>query len=53
MSSNFERIGTEKIYEGKFFDVERGTFRHEDGTEVKRENVTHPRRGRRRRARWR
>jgi 8-oxo-dGTP pyrophosphatase MutT (NUDIX family) len=42
MSSNFERIDTEKIFEGKFFDVERGTFRHEDGTEVKRENVTHP-----------
>lgn len=42
MSSNFERVATEKIFEGKFFDVERGTFRHEDGTEVKRENVTHP-----------
>ena len=42
MSSRFERIATEKIFEGKFFDVERGTFRHEDGTEVKRENVTHP-----------
>lgn len=42
MSSNFERIATEKIFEGKFFDVERGTFRHEDGEEVKRENVTHP-----------
>jgi ADP-ribose pyrophosphatase len=42
MSSRFERIATEKVYEGKFFDVELGTFRHEDGTEVKRENVTHP-----------
>lgn len=42
MSSQFERIATEKIYEGRFFDVELGTFRHEDGTEVKRENVTHP-----------
>ncbi|MBE2316639.1 NUDIX hydrolase [Solirubrobacter sp. CPCC 204708] len=42
MSSRFERIANETIFEGKFFDVERGTFRHEDGEEVKRELVTHP-----------
>jgi 8-oxo-dGTP pyrophosphatase MutT (NUDIX family) len=42
MSSNFERIDTESIFEGKFFDVERGTFRHEDGEQVQRELVSHP-----------
>ena len=42
MSSNFERIGSETVYEGKFIDVVRGTFRHEDGEVVTRELVTHP-----------
>ena len=42
MSSRFERTGGETIYEGKFFTVERGRFRHEDGEEVDRELVTHP-----------
>jgi len=42
VSSRFERIGSETIYEGKFFDVERGRFRHEDGEEVERELVVHP-----------
>ena len=42
MSSRFERIATQKIFDGKFFAVERGTFRHEDGEEVQRELVTHP-----------
>jgi len=42
MSSNFERIGSETVYEGKFIDVVRGTFRHEDGAVVTRELVTHP-----------
>jgi len=42
MSSDFERIATESIFEGKFFSVERGTFRHDDGEEVRRELVTHP-----------
>ena len=42
MSSRFERIDTQTIFEGKFFGVERGTFRHEDGEEVQRELVTHP-----------
>jgi ADP-ribose pyrophosphatase len=42
MSSRFERIATQTIFDGKFFGVERGTFRHEDGEEVERELVTHP-----------
>jgi 8-oxo-dGTP pyrophosphatase MutT (NUDIX family) len=42
MSSRFERIGTESLFEGKFIDVRRDTFRHEDGEEVKRELVSHP-----------
>jgi 8-oxo-dGTP pyrophosphatase MutT (NUDIX family) len=42
MSSNFERIGSETIFEGKIFDVERGHFRHEDGSEAVRELVAHP-----------
>jgi 8-oxo-dGTP pyrophosphatase MutT (NUDIX family) len=42
MSSEFERIGAETVYEGKFIDVVRGTFRHEDGEVVTRELVSHP-----------
>jgi ADP-ribose pyrophosphatase len=42
VSSRFERTGSETIYEGKFFTVKRGRFRHEDGEEVERELVTHP-----------
>jgi 8-oxo-dGTP pyrophosphatase MutT (NUDIX family) len=42
MSSRFERTGGETIYEGTFFTVARGRFRHEDGEEVERELVTHP-----------
>jgi 8-oxo-dGTP pyrophosphatase MutT (NUDIX family) len=42
MSSHFERIGSENLFEGKFIDVRRDTFRHEDGEEVKRELVSHP-----------
>jgi ADP-ribose pyrophosphatase len=42
MSSRFERTGSETIFEGKFFSVERGHFRHEDGSESARELVTHP-----------
>ena len=41
MSSRFQRTSTEKIFEGGFFDVVRGRFRHEDGEEVEREIVTH------------
>ena len=42
MSSKFERIDTQTIFDGKFFGVERGTFRHEDGEIAERELVTHP-----------
>ena len=41
MSSQFERIGSETIFDGKFFGVERGTFRHEDGEDAEREIVSH------------
>ena len=42
MSANFEKIGTETIYAGKFLDVRRDRFRFEDGEEVDRELVGHP-----------
>ena len=42
MSSRFERVRAEPIFEGKFFAVQRGHFRHEDGSEVVRELVEHP-----------
>jgi 8-oxo-dGTP pyrophosphatase MutT (NUDIX family) len=42
MSSEFERIASETVYEGRFFSVRRDTFRHEDGEEAEREIVTHP-----------
>jgi ADP-ribose pyrophosphatase len=42
MSSRFERIGSEIIFDGKFFTVRRDRFRHEDGEEVERELVVHP-----------
>jgi 8-oxo-dGTP pyrophosphatase MutT (NUDIX family) len=42
MSSNFERVGSETVYDGKFISVVRGTFRHEDGAVVTRELVHHP-----------
>jgi ADP-ribose pyrophosphatase len=42
MSSNFERVRSEPVFEGKFFQVERGHFRHEDGAEAVRELVDHP-----------
>ena len=42
MSSHFERIGTETIFDGKFITVRRDTFRHEDGEVVQRELVPHP-----------
>jgi ADP-ribose pyrophosphatase len=42
MSSRFERIRTDTVYEGAFFDVVRATFRHEDGGEAQREIATHP-----------
>jgi ADP-ribose pyrophosphatase len=42
MSSNFERIGSETLFDGKFISVRRDTFRHEDGEVVQRELVSHP-----------
>jgi 8-oxo-dGTP pyrophosphatase MutT (NUDIX family) len=42
MSSEFQRIASETVHEGKFFSVRRDTFRHEDGEEAERELVTHP-----------
>jgi 8-oxo-dGTP pyrophosphatase MutT (NUDIX family) len=41
VSSRFERIASETVYEGGFFTVCRDTFRHEDGEEVQREIVRH------------
>jgi 8-oxo-dGTP pyrophosphatase MutT (NUDIX family) len=42
VSSQFEQIAAETIYAGKFFTVERRTYRHEDGEEAEREIITHP-----------
>ncbi|MDA0166481.1 NUDIX hydrolase [Solirubrobacter ginsenosidimutans] len=42
MSSEFERLGTESLFDGKFIAVRRDTFRHEDGEIVHRELVSHP-----------
>ena len=41
MSSHFERIASETVYEGGFFTVRQDAFRHEDGAEAKREIVAH------------
>jgi ADP-ribose pyrophosphatase len=41
MSSRFEAVGGETLYEGKIFTVRRETFRHEDGKESTREIVRH------------
>jgi ADP-ribose pyrophosphatase len=42
MSSRFERVASEGLYEGGFIAVRRETFRHEDGEEVVRDIVVHP-----------
>jgi 8-oxo-dGTP pyrophosphatase MutT (NUDIX family) len=42
MSSRFEKVHTETVYDGNFFTVIGATFRHEDGEEAEREIVTHP-----------
>ncbi len=42
MSSSFERIGSETIYEGKIATVRRDRFRYDDGGEADREIVAHP-----------
>ena len=41
MSSRFERVASETVYEGGFFVVRQDVFRHEDGKEAKREIVAH------------
>jgi 8-oxo-dGTP pyrophosphatase MutT (NUDIX family) len=41
MSSSFERIASETLLEGKFFDVRKDVFRHEDGEDAERELVAH------------
>jgi 8-oxo-dGTP pyrophosphatase MutT (NUDIX family) len=42
VSSRFERLEARTVFEGGFVDVCEGTFRHEDGGEVKRQWVAHP-----------
>ena len=42
MSSEFERLGAERTWEGKIITVGVERFRHADGHEVKREKVWHP-----------
>jgi 8-oxo-dGTP pyrophosphatase MutT (NUDIX family) len=42
MSSRFERIGSETVWEGKIATVRRERFRHEDGEVVEREVIVHP-----------
>jgi ADP-ribose pyrophosphatase len=42
MSSKFERIGSETLFDGKFITVRRDRFRHEDGEVDDRELVGHP-----------
>jgi 8-oxo-dGTP pyrophosphatase MutT (NUDIX family) len=42
MSSSFERTGSETLHTGKFIELRRERFRHEDGEEVEREIVAHP-----------
>ena len=41
MSSRFERISSETLYDGAFFSVRREVFRHEDGEYAEREVVVH------------
>jgi 8-oxo-dGTP pyrophosphatase MutT (NUDIX family) len=41
MSSKFEQVGSETLFDGKFFSVRRDRFRHEDGDVAEREIVAH------------
>jgi 8-oxo-dGTP pyrophosphatase MutT (NUDIX family) len=41
MSSEFERVGSDTLFEGRFFSVRRDRFRHEDGDVADREIVAH------------
>jgi 8-oxo-dGTP pyrophosphatase MutT (NUDIX family) len=42
VSSRFERIRSETVYQGGFFTVRKDAFGHEDGEEVSRDVVSHP-----------
>lgn len=42
MSSRFERIDSETLFEGRIITVRRDRFRYEDGGEADREIVAHP-----------
>jgi 8-oxo-dGTP pyrophosphatase MutT (NUDIX family) len=42
MSSRFELVDVRTVFEGSPVDVKEGTFRYEDGREVKRQWVVHP-----------
>ncbi|WP_028061877.1 NUDIX domain-containing protein [Candidatus Solirubrobacter pratensis] len=42
MSSRFELIDSEVLYEGGFITLRRDKFRHQDGEEVVRDAVVHP-----------
>jgi 8-oxo-dGTP pyrophosphatase MutT (NUDIX family) len=41
VSSRFERVRSETVYEGAFFSVRNDVYRHEDGEEAEREIVAH------------
>jgi ADP-ribose pyrophosphatase len=41
MSSRFDRVSSETLYEGAFFGVRKDVFRHEDGEDAEREIVAH------------
>ena len=41
MSSEFERVESDTLFEGRFFSVRRDRFRHEDGDVAEREIVAH------------
>src|SRR4029079_7253614 len=41
MSSRFERVASETVYEGSFFSVRKDVYLHEDGEHAEREHVEH------------
>ncbi len=41
MSSRFERVDSEQLYDGGFISLQRVRFRHEDGAVVERDIVVH------------
>jgi ADP-ribose pyrophosphatase len=42
VSSRFERISSDTVYEGGIFTVRQAVYRHEDGEGVERDVVSHP-----------